>query len=89
MSDMATGMEMDAIAACVIGGVSLSGGQGTVLGVLFGALTMAVISKALPLIGISQFWQQAIKGAIILVAIIINVLAQRAMKKNALKAREI
>lgn len=89
MSDMAIGMEMDAIAACVIGGVSLNGGQGTVLGVLFGALTMAVISKALPLIGISQFWQQAIKGAIILVAIIINVLAQRAMRKNALKAREI
>jgi len=88
-SDMGTGMEMDAIAACVLGGVSLNGGQGTVVGVLLGALTMAVISKALPLIGISQFWQTAIKGAIILVAIIINVLAQRAMKQNALKAREI
>lgn len=89
MNDMGMGMEMDVIAACVIGGVSLSGGQGTVVGVLLGALTMAVISKALPLIGISQFWQQAIKGAIILAAIIINVLAQRAMRRNALKAREI
>ena len=89
MSDMGMGMEMDVIAACVIGGVSLNGGQGSVVGVLLGALTMAVISKALPLIGISQFWQQAIKGAIILGAIIINVLAQRAMQKNALKAREI
>ena len=89
MSDMGMGMEMDVIAACVIGGVSLSGGQGTVVGVLLGALTMAVISKALPLIGISQFWQQAIKGAIILAAIIINVLAQRAVQRNALKAREI
>jgi rhamnose transport system permease protein len=88
-NDMGIGMEMDAIAACVLGGVSLNGGQGTVIGVLLGALTMAVISKALPLIGISQFWQTAIKGAIILVAIVINILAQRAMKQNALKAREI
>ena len=88
-SDMAMGMEMDAIAACVLGGVSLSGGQGSVPGVLLGALTMAVICKALPLIGISQFWQSAIKGAIILVAIIINVLTQRVMKKNTLKEREI
>ena len=88
-SDMGMGMEMDAIAACVLGGVSLNGGQGSVVGVLLGALTMAVISKALPLIGISQFWQTAIKGAIILIAIIVNGLAQRAMKKNTLKAREI
>lgn len=87
-SDMGMGMEMDAIASCVLGGVSLSGGQGGVLGVLLGALTMTVISKALPLIGIPQFWQEAIKGAIILIAIIINVLAQRAVRRNAMKARE-
>ncbi|MEA4870649.1 MAG: ABC transporter permease [Christensenella sp.] len=88
-NDMAMGMEMDVIAACVLGGVSLSGGQGSVVGVLLGALTMTVISKALPLIGISQFWQRAIKGIIILLAIIINILAQRALQKNQLKAREI
>jgi rhamnose transport system permease protein len=88
-NDMALGMEMDVIAACVLGGVSLSGGQGSVAGVLLGALTMAVISKALPLIGISQFWQRAIKGLIILLAIIMNILAQRALQKNQLKAREI
>jgi len=88
-SDMGMGMEMDVIAACVIGGVSLSGGQGSVTGVFLGALTMAVIGKALPLIGVSQFWQTAIKGAIILAAIIINVLTQRAMVKNALKERDI
>lgn len=88
-NDMALGMEMDVIAACVLGGVSLSGGQGSVVGVFLGALTMAVISKALPLIGISQFWQRAIKGLIILLAIIINILAQRALLKNQLKEREI
>ncbi len=88
-SDMGMGMEMDAIAACVLGGVSLSGGQGGVVGVFLGSVTMAVISKALPLIGISQFWQTAIKGAIILIAIVVNVLAQRAIDKNNLKGREI
>ncbi len=88
-SDMGMGMEMDAIAACVLGGVSLSGGQGSVVGVFLGSVTMAVISKALPLIGISQFWQTAIKGAIILIAITVNVLAQRAIEKNNLKGREV
>ncbi len=88
-SDMGIGMEMDVIAACVIGGVSLNGGQGSVVGVFLGALTMAVICKALPMVGVSQFWQTAIKGAIILIAIIINVLTQRMMKKNILKEREI
>ncbi len=87
--DMATGIEMDAIAACVLGGVSLNGGQGSVLGALLGALTIAIIDKALPLIGVSQFWQTAIKGFIILVAIIVNVLTQRMMKKNVLARREI
>ena len=86
---MGIGMEMDVIAACVIGGVSLNGGQGSVVGVFLGALTMAVICKALPMVGVSQFWQTAIKGAIILIAIIINVLTQRMMKKNILKEREI
>ena len=89
MSDMGVGMEMDAIASCVLGGVSMSGGQGSVVGVLLGALTMAVISKALPLVGISEFWQMAIKGAIILIAVIVNVVMQRTLQKNALKAREI
>lgn len=88
-SDMGVGMEMDAIASCVIGGVSLSGGTGSVPGVFLGALTMAIISKSLPMIGVSQFWQTMIKGAIILIAIMINVVVQRAMKKSVLKEREI
>lgn len=87
--DMGTGLEMDVIAACVVGGVSLNGGRGSVAGVFLGALTMAVVGKALPLIGVSQFWQTAIKGVIIIVAVILNVLAQRAMDKNNLKGREM
>lgn len=80
--DMATGIEMDVIAACVVGGVSLTGGRGSVTGVLLGALTIAIIGKALPLIGVSQFWQNGIKGLIILVAVIINVMTQRTMDKK-------
>lgn len=87
--DMASGKEMDVIAACVIGGVSLNGGRGSVIGVFLGSLTIAIIGKALPLIGVSQFWQNAIKGVIILIAVILNVVTQRIMDKNNLKGREM
>ena len=87
--DMGTGLEMDVIAACVVGGVSLSGGRGSVIGVFLGALIMAIVGKALPLIGVSQFWQTAMKGLIIIAAVILNVLAQRAMDKKQRKGREM
>ena len=87
--DMATASEMDVIAACVIGGVSLDGGQGNAVGVLLGAITIAVISKSLSMVGINAFWQQALKGGIILCAVVINVLVQRAADRRALEGREI
>ncbi len=87
--NMANGAEMDVIAACVIGGVSLNGGQGSALGVLLGAITIAIIGKSLSLVGIDAFWQQALKGAIILVAVVINVLVQRNAARKALEGREI
>ncbi len=87
--NMANGAEMDVIAACVIGGVSLDGGQGSALGVLLGAITIAIISKSLSLVGIDAFWQQALKGAIIAVAVLINVMVQRNAARRALEGREI
>lgn len=87
--DMGTSLEMDVIAACVVGGVSLSGGRGSVIGVFLGALIMAIVGKTLPLIGVSQFWQTAMKGIIIIAAVILNVLAQRAMDKKQRKEREM
>ena len=87
--DMGTGLEMDVIASCVVGGVSLNGGRGSVAGVFLGALTMAIVGKALPLIGVSQFGQTAIKGLIIILAVILNVLAQRTMDKKNRKRREV
>jgi rhamnose transport system permease protein len=87
--NMATAAEMDVIAACVIGGVSLDGGQGSALGVLLGAITIAIIGKSLSLVGIDAFWQQALKGGIILVAVLVNVMVQRNAARKALEGREI
>lgn len=87
--NMADSVEMDVIAACVIGGVSLNGGQGNALGVLLGAFTIAIISKSLSLVGIDAFWQQALKGAIILLAVLINVIVQRRSDRKALEGRDI
>ena len=87
--NMANGAEMDVIAACVIGGVSLNGGQGSAFGVLLGAITIAIIGKSLSLVGIDAFWQQALKGAIILLAVLINVIVQRNAARKALEGRDI
>jgi rhamnose transport system permease protein len=81
--------EMDVIAACVIGGVSMSGGRGTVVGALLGSLILAIIAKALPLVGIESIAQNTVKGFIILAVIILNVVTQRVMDKNNLKGREM
>lgn len=85
--ETATGYEMNVIAACVLGGVSISGGTGKVQGVLLGALLLGLLNNALPLINISPFWQQAIKGLIILVSIIVNALIQKNVTKKALERR--
>ena len=90
MPDMQQGGEMDVIAACVIGGVSMSGGRGTVIGTLLGSLILATIAKALPLIPFfNQLWLNTIKGVIILVVVVMNVILQRIADKNALKGREM
>ena len=90
MPDMQYGGEMDVIAACVIGGVSMSGGRGSVLGALFGSLILATIAKALPLIPFfDQLWLNTIKGLIILIVVVMNVVLQRVADKNALKGREM
>jgi ribose transport system permease protein len=66
------GYELDVIAACVIGGASLSGGEGTIAGALIGALIMGVLRNGCNLLDISAFWQQVAIGAIIIVAVFID-----------------
>lgn len=64
--------ELDAIAAVVIGGTSLSGGRGTILGTVLGAIIIGVLNNGLILLSVSPFWQQVIKGLVILLAVIID-----------------
>ncbi|MFP2469466.1 ABC transporter permease [Pseudescherichia vulneris] len=70
--DVANGFELQVVAACVIGGISTMGGTGRVLGCLCGALFLGVINNALPVIGVSPFWQMAISGAVIVIAVVLN-----------------
>ena len=69
---LGTGYELDAIASAVIGGTSLSGGIGTVWGTMVGALIIGVLNNGLDLLNVSAYWQMIVKGAIIVVAIIID-----------------
>jgi ribose transport system permease protein len=64
-----TGYELDVIAACVIGGASLTGGEGTILGAMIGAMIMGVLRNGCNLLNISPFWQQIAIGTIIIVAV--------------------
>jgi putative xylitol transport system permease protein len=64
--------ELDAIAAVVIGGTSLNGGVGTIQGTLIGALIIGVINNGLDLLGVSSFYQQVVKGAIIIIAVLLD-----------------
>ncbi|MEJ2044522.1 MAG: ABC transporter permease [Reinekea sp.] len=83
--DVANGFELQVIAACVIGGISIAGGIGTVFGCLLGALFIGVINNALPIIGISPFWQMAISGSVIILAVIVNSRSERKVGRNILR----
>ena len=65
--------EMDAIAACVIGGASLAGGSGTVIGALVGALVMATIDNGMSMMNTPTFWQYIVKGLILLIAVWMDI----------------
>jgi ribose/xylose/arabinose/galactoside ABC-type transport system permease subunit len=74
----ATGYELDAIAAVVIGGASLAGGVGKASGTLVGALILAVLRNGLNLLEVSVFWQQVVIGAVIALAVLLDTLRRRA-----------
>lgn len=67
-----TGYELDSIAAVVIGGTSLSGGKGSIWGTVLGAIIIGVLNNGLVLLNVSPFWQQVVKGFVILLAVIID-----------------
>ncbi len=79
-TEIAYGFEFTVIAACVIGGINIAGGVGTVGGAVLGSLFLAVINNALPIVKVSPFWQSALTGLVILTAVLINA---RGNKKNS------
>ncbi|MCK4516959.1 MAG: ABC transporter permease, partial [Spirochaetaceae bacterium] len=81
--------ELQVIAACILGGVSISGGIGKLSGLILGTILFGILSNALPLINVSPFWQTGIQGATVLAAVITNVLVKRNTDRTALRRRAI
>lgn len=88
-ANSALGYEMQTIAACVIGGVSIFGGVGSVLGVLLGSLMLGVILNSLELIGMVDFWKLSAQGFIILIAVIFDAILSHRVMERMRKQRRI
>ena len=88
-NDTALGYEMQAVAACVIGGVSTLGGTGTMVGVVLGALFLGLLYNALTVVNLSPFYQMALQGAAILIAIVANTVVDRRNQQKMLARRKL
>lgn len=75
--NVAQSYELDAIASAVLGGTSLNGGQGTIFGTILGAIIMGIVNNGMNLIGLEYFYQQIVKGFIIVFAVLIDVKSKR------------
>ncbi|MGF6755682.1 ABC transporter permease [Paraburkholderia sp. GAS42] len=84
----AKGIELQVVAAAVVGSVAITGGVGTILGATLGALVLGVISIALVVLHVSPFWEQAIEGALIVVAIAADTLLARSVAKRMMRKRD-
>jgi ribose transport system permease protein len=71
------GYELDAIAAAVIGGTSLSGGEGTILGTIIGAFIISVLTNGLRILSVPQEWQMVVTGTIVILAVYMDILRRR------------
>jgi ribose transport system permease protein len=71
------GLELRVITAAIIGGASLSGGEGSVLGAFLGAAFMAVLANSLNLLGVDVYWQNLVTGLILIIAVVIDVLNEK------------
>jgi erythritol transport system permease protein len=83
-----TDFELNAIAAVVLGGTSLSGGRGGIGGTLIGAFVIGILSDGLVMLGVSSFWQMVIKGLVIVVAVIIDQMQARMQARIALQKQQ-
>ena len=76
-----TTFELNAIAAAVLGGTSMSGGRGTIGGTIIGAFVIGILSDGLVMMGVSSFWQMVIKGVVIIAAVVVDQ-AQRKLQQR-------
>jgi ribose/xylose/arabinose/galactoside ABC-type transport system permease subunit len=81
------GWEMNAIAATVLGGTSMAGGSGTIIGTIVGAFVIGVINDGMTMCGVSEFWQKVIRGVVIILAVVIDQTQRNLQAKMALQAR--
>ena len=88
-SESCAGYEMSIIAAVVVGGCAISGGQGTVAGVVLGAIFIGTLNNILPLIQVTTYWQTLIRGFVILFSVVINAISQKSVKRCAEKEGHI
>ena len=82
------GIELEAVAAVVIGGVAIFGGSGTVWGAAIGAMLLVTIDRALPILGIPDFWQRAVVGALIIGAIVLDRVLSARQARKLIQARD-
>jgi simple sugar transport system permease protein len=86
-ADSADGLEFDVIAAVVVGGTALSGGRGSVIGTLLGVLVITLIGNGLVLLGINPFFQQVVRGVIIVAAVLANILVTARSQKSLARGK--
>ena len=87
-SSAGTGIELQAVAAAVVGGVAIFGGSGSVWGAAIGAILLVTINSALPIVHISDFWQQALVGALIIAAIVLDRVLAARQARRLVEARD-
>lgn len=81
-----TGTEMDVVTAVVIGGVSVNGGKGTMAGAFFGAVIIGILSNGLTILNVGEYYQQVVKGVVLILAVAFDVLANKESVKRAKQA---
>jgi rhamnose transport system permease protein len=87
-SQAGLGFELDAVGAAVIGGVAIFGGSGTLWGAAFGALLLSTINRALPVIGVPDFWQRAVVGVLIIGAIVLDRILALRQSRRLIESRD-
>lgn len=88
-SQTGTGLELQAVGAAVIGGVAIFGGSGSVYGAVLGAVLLLTINRALPILGIQDFWQQAVVGVLIIGAIVLDRVLALRLSHRLVAEREV